>query len=61
MAENNLIRDIIKAVKPLALPLMPPLIHGLCDLLEPDPEETEPELQVALTRLSSILGADHAD
>ena len=61
MSENGLIRNIIKAVSPLFMPLMPALIHGICDLLTPDPDETDPELQAALTRLNGILGVNHAD
>ena len=61
LAESGLIGEIIKAVKPLALRLMPPLIHGLCDLLEPDPDETDQDLQEALTRLRGMMGVDHAD
>lgn len=61
LAENDLIRDTIKAVTPLALPLMPPLINGICDLLEPDPDDTNHELQEALTRLAGIMGVDNDD
>ncbi len=61
LAENDLIRDIIKAVKPLALPLIPPLIHGICDILEPDPDDTDHELQEALIRLKGIMGVDNDD
>ena len=61
LAESRLIPELFQAIRPLALILMPPIIHGLCDLLTPGPEGVDPELQAALDRLAGIRGGLNAD
>ncbi|MEW6079910.1 MAG: hypothetical protein AB1724_19035 [Thermodesulfobacteriota bacterium] len=61
LAESDLIRDICKAARPVALILLPPLINGLCDLLTPDSEDNAEDLRSALARLAGILGDANAE
>ncbi len=56
LAQSGLIRDLFRAIKPLAVILMPAIIDGIGDLLTPEPDEDNEDLQAALTRLSGIMG-----
>ncbi len=60
-AGSALIPDFFRAIKPALTPLMPSLIHGLCDLATPEDGEEDGETTEALTRLGRLLGGQNVD
>ncbi len=52
---QEIVPEVVKAIKPAASVVMPSLINGLCDLLTPSPGEDSEELEKAVARLGNIL------
>lgn len=52
---EEVVPQVVEAVKPAATVVMPSLINGFCDLMTPSPGEDSDELENAVARLRNML------